>query len=128
MPAEAPVMRTRPTSWPSITRRSRLIFVRVAIVVLRSGEDVGDVAPGLALDPVDPRLGLRGRHVRRFLVDADERLPHRGRHVAAVAADVDAGAAAEQIGDVGAVLPDAVLDERHAALRLVVESRSHTDA
>src|SRR6185369_8686503 len=127
MPADAPVMSTRPTLWPSMTSGSSLILVRVAIVVLRSGEDVGDVASGLALDPVHPGLGLLGADSRCLLVDAHERLPHGGRHVAAVAADEDAGAATEQIGDVGAVLPDAVLNEHHVALRLLVERRPHAD-
>src|SRR6185295_19261301 len=45
MPAEAPVMRTRPTSWPSMRSGSSLIFVRV-MVAPQSGKSGGG-CPGL---------------------------------------------------------------------------------
>ena len=57
------------------------------------GEDVGDVAAGLALDAVDPGLGRFGRDADGLLVDAHEGVAHGGRHALAVAADVDVGAA-----------------------------------
>jgi hypothetical protein len=73
----------------------------------------------LVLDPIGPggRVDFAGTH--SVAIDANECLTHRRRHVPAVAADIDAGALAKQIGDTLPLLPQPVLRKRRrqAAVR-----------
>jgi hypothetical protein len=92
-----------------------------------SGKYILNVVACLLLDTVGPGIRRICGRASRIRINANKCVPNSRRHELTVAADVNLSAVSKLIHDVGAIMPDAMLDISHPTLRCGRESWSHAD-